>query len=100
MSLFEVDAFGYPRPIEEKLSYGQRLTIRRQADIDAGRHPLTGLPLLHSEWGFTCGTCAHLFEHQPGNRPYVKCDLNATRGPATDVRKGWPACTRYRIEAA
>ncbi len=98
MTLFQVDAFGYPRPVPDpQLSYGQRLTLRRRADIEAGRHPVTKLPLLDAEWGFTCGTCAHHRVHRMGGT-YHKCALRDTGSEATDIRVGWPACARYRIE--
>ena len=39
------------------LSATQAQTLRRQADIDAGRHPFGGP--LRQPAGQTCGTCAH-----------------------------------------
>jgi hypothetical protein len=33
-------------------------------------------------------------------RAYVKCELRDTASEATDIRKSWPACARYRIEAS
>jgi hypothetical protein len=102
MSLFDPTAYvvGSPgqNPVEE-LSYGRRLTLRRAADIAAGRHPVTRLPLLDVEWGFTCGSCAHHLVHRMGGT-YHKCALRDTGSEATDIRVGWPACTRYRIEVA
>jgi hypothetical protein len=102
MSLFDAAPFtlelAEPTNPGEVLSYGRRLTLRRQADLAAGRHPVTGLPLLHSEWGFTCGTCAHHRAWRMGGT-YHKCALHDTGSEATDIRVGWPACTRYRIEA-
>jgi hypothetical protein len=46
--------------------------------------------------GKQCRTCAHL--HAPGGTAaiYYKCGLvQATGGPATDMRVRWPACERY-----
>lgn len=98
MSLFDAEPLTVAPP--EPLSAGRRLTLRRQADLAAGRHPVTRLYLLDPEWGFTCGTCAHL-RYQPGVAgSYPKCALRHSRSATTDVRLGWPACTRYRIEAA
>jgi hypothetical protein len=101
VSLFDTTAYTIeeapPEPVEQ-LSYGRRLTIRRAADIAAGRHPVTGLPLLHEEWGFTCGTCAHLIVTAAFSRRYIKCELRDSGSEATDIRKSWPACARYRIE--
>lgn len=103
MSLFDTTEYtrpGTPAEPAEQLSYGRRLTLRWRADLDAGRHPVTRLPLLDPEWGFTCGTCAHL-RYQPGVAgSYPKCALRHARSEATDLRLRWPACTRYRIEVA
>lgn len=98
MSLFDATDYTRPDTPAEQLSYGRRLTLRRQADLDRGRHPVTGLPLLDAEWGFTCGTCAH-HRVQRMSGTYHKCALRDTGSEATDIRLGWPACTRYRIEA-
>ena len=96
MSLFDAEPLTVAPP--EPLSYGRRLTLRRQADLAAGRHPVTRLPLLDPEWGFTCASCAHHYvAHLAGK--YHKCALRDTGSEATDIRVGWPACTRYRIEA-
>lgn len=96
MTLFDLPPVPAAEP-PEKLSAGRRLTLRRQADLAAGRHPVTGLPLLDAEWGFTCGTCAHHYVARLAGS-YHKCALRDTGSEATDIRVGWPACTRYRIE--
>jgi hypothetical protein len=99
MSLFDDTTFvtpGYVDPAD--LSAGQRRTLRNKLRLAEGIHPVSGRPLLDAEWGFHCKTCAHLFLHEPGNTRFWKCGLNVTGGPGTDVRVGWPACTRYRIE--
>lgn len=75
-----------------------RRTIRNRATLAGGRHPVTGLQLLDPRWEYSCADCAHLTANRPTNRTYWKCDLNATRGAATDLRKSWPACTRLRIK--
>lgn len=97
MTLFDAGPAEVTPADPAPLSYGQRLTIRRRADLAAGRHPVTGLPLLSPDWGYQCGTCAHLIRRRY-SRTYVKCALRETGAEATDVRLHWPACTRYRID--
>lgn len=75
----------------------RRRTARNNASIAEGYHPITGQRLIYV--GATCRSCAHLFLHQPGRKRYWKCELNANRGPNTDVRVGWPACTEWRHDA-
>lgn len=85
-----------PAPAEPKLSYTRRLTLKRQTMLAAGVHPATRRPLLDPERGLTCGGCAHLAGYGHNNTTYWKCELaGATRGPATDVRRKWPACDRH-----
>ena len=82
-----------PPPPVPNLSADQKRTQRRQELLDAGIHPRTGLPL--AENGETCGTCLHHFVRHVGS-DFHKCDLTPpTRGPATDVRVSWPACTGW-----
>lgn len=78
----------------EPLSYTRRLTLRKQRQLDAGIHPVTRRPLLPIADGKTCGGCDHHFSHSR-NQTWHKCDLNATRGAATDLRVRWPACTAF-----
>ncbi len=92
----------YPAPLgpePKPLSAGRRLTARRNADLARGIHPVTGALLLHEDWQRTCATCAHLFQMPGTSSTYWKCDLRASRGPATDVRKSWPACEAFREDA-
>jgi hypothetical protein len=81
-----------PAPVE-KLSAGRRLTLRQKADVEAGRHPLTGSPVLP---GHTCGTCIYRVQSIHG---YPKCDAYGERywtaSARTDVRAWWPACERW-----
>jgi hypothetical protein len=60
--------------------------------ISWGWHPGSGRPLQRDER--TCGTCFHLTAH----RKYLKCDEGTkpmTYGPATDLKKKWPACVAF-----
>lgn len=60
-----------------------------------GRHPF-GMKL-REPTGETCGSCRFLIEkHYSGT--YFKCEKRGdTNGPATDVRKKWPACTAWEV---
>ena len=43
--------------------------------------------------GETCGSCLHLDDSRGR---YFKCGIAVrTSGPATDIRKSWPACIRW-----
>lgn len=76
-------------------SYTVRLTRRREAELAAGRHPTTKLPLLEPIGEKACADCAHLFAHTR-NRTYWKCrQVEFTFGPSSDVRVSWPACIRF-----
>lgn len=75
------------------ISRDRARTQQAQLRIQRGFHPL-GFRL-RAEPGETCGTCAHLRVKQFAGR-YFKCALaRDTNGPATDVRKKWPACERF-----
>ena len=80
-----------PTPPPPPLSADQRRTQKRYADIANGRHPLTRLPLLGTG-DQVCGTCQRFLVTGNG---YFKCDTYVTNGPATDIRKSWPACTLW-----
>jgi len=74
-------------PIRERWRAAQ---LRRIAE---GKHPLHGLPLAGN--GETCGTCAHRRALRMGGT-YWKCTASEmTRGPRTDIRLKWPACTMW-----
>jgi hypothetical protein len=79
----------------EKVSRDRQRTLNNNAAIRDGRHPVTGFRLLNAGWDRTCGDCDHHFAHRCG-KTYHKCELNATRGPQTDIRVSWPACTAFR----
>lgn len=85
---------GAPVVVRENLSADQRRTIRRNARLAAGWHPVTGLRLREPR-GETCGDCEHHIVHHYAKR-YHKCDLNDTSGAATDLRVSWPACSAFR----
>lgn len=115
-ALFEGWEPATPIPGED-LSAQQRLTRRQYADVEAGRHPLTGQPV-HPEApkgtdrpkqlreAFTCGGCRFLSDNGWG---YLKCQApgpdgkripaRQTHGPQTDVRRWWPACPDYQPDA-
>lgn len=73
---------------EPKLSVDRRRTLRNEALSARGLHPVSRRGL-RSEG--TCGECNHVTRHGR----YIKCDLNATGGPATDIRLKWPACVSF-----
>ena len=84
-----------PRP--PATSRDRRLTERRRAALDAGRHPHTGA-LARPDLG-TCGTCSALQRQEGVAGRYLKCGrfpALLTRGAATDVRASWPACGQWR----
>lgn len=98
-TLFDVGPAPTPA---EPLSATQRLTIRNRDLLDRGVHPATRTALLDPKWGYTCNDCAHLRRWQYHNRTYVKCErhhLGESHSAASDVRVGWPACARFRIDA-
>lgn len=67
---------------------------KQQGSFARGIHPMTGQPLRTD--GTTCGTCTFLLERDGNTKTYFKCERSKpTGGPATDVRKKWPACALY-----
>lgn len=71
-------------------------TARAEQRIARGVHPLNGRALLKEPCGKTCGGCANLLTKTHRNT-FFKCSLYGdTNGPATDVRKKWPACELWR----
>lgn len=91
----------------EGLSADRRRTLRQRADVERGRHPLTG-GRLTADPDARCGNCRfrELIHHH--NRTYPKCwwtppswsadDYAHNRPPrhsngaASDVRAWWPGC--------
>ncbi len=76
-----------------------RRTARRKALLESGVHPRTMLPLLQpADPAKTCGSCAYHFSRSR-QTTFHKCGYTPwTRGPATDVRVSWPACTAWTPE--
>lgn len=90
----------HPEP-DRQLSADQKRTLARKAALDRGIHPLTRVPLLNAEWGFTCGDCDHHVVAGGHAKTYHKCDtVYMTSGPATDIRVSWPACQRFKTSQA
>jgi hypothetical protein len=83
-------------PPPEPDSYDRRLTRRRRALLADGIHPTTRMPLLAVDIGSPrCGDCRHCCANQR-SKVYWKCGtVPLTFGPSSDVRKSWPACTRF-----
>lgn len=78
------------------ISRDRARTIQAELRIQRGFHPF-GLRLREPR-GETCGACGHLREVEYA-KTYFKCALRGeTKGPATDVRKKWPACERWVSE--
>lgn len=47
--------------------------------------------------GETCKTCRHSFARSMTSKRYWKCGLvPITHGPATDIRVGSPACSKWQ----
>lgn len=119
--LFELPAGAQltPEPVE-KLSAGQRRTLRQRTDLAAGRHPLGGP--LHTQAaphdnpdapGRRCGNCAHraILDSPFISRSYPKCVVPIPAGylahdrgrhidrtshsAASDCRAWWPGCTLH-----
>jgi hypothetical protein len=90
-----IDALFDPPVVERepavKLSVDRRRTLRNESLLARGLHPVSRRPLLGHG---TCGECSHCCR----NGRYIKCDLNATNGPGTDIRLKWPACVSYNTQ--
>lgn len=98
-ALFPVDEYVIPGvdiEVMRHLTADRARTMRHRMTIASGNHPFGG-PLLKPA-GETCGTCKHCVVKQYGKRFY-KCMLNRgtwTKGPGSDLRKKWPACSRFQ----
>lgn len=81
----------------EDISADRARTLTAHHRITAGFHPF-GLRLREPRGKVTCGDCKHLLakETRSGKR-FFKCSMvrGDSNGPATDVRKKWPACERW-----
>jgi hypothetical protein len=106
-SLFRVDGPAPATPAEH-ISAGRKLTKRQQADVEHGRHPLTG-GALHAEAapaeprsapGRRCGNCRFRESIGHHDKTYPKCQFGGggrvTSGAASDVRAWWPGCTDHQ----
>lgn len=81
-------------PESVELTEGQRLRLRQRGWLDAGRHPLTKLPLLAGE--HTCRDCVHRVRNE---RHYPKCELTSmSHCVQSDCRAWWPACTGWEAK--
>jgi hypothetical protein len=96
----------------EKISADRRRTLRQHADVERGRHPLTGSRLIDDPEA-QCGNCRFRELLAYHNRAYAKCvwipastDASDLEGPrflptrishssASDVRAWWPGCTDH-----
>ena len=80
------------------LATTQAQTLRRAAEIAAGRHPFGRR--LREPRGQTCRTCAHVVGNAVrSGKTFYKCGQMRdqwTRGPGSDLRLSWPACTGWQ----
>jgi hypothetical protein len=99
-TLFPVDPPPQALTIDASDSATVKLTKRRAALIAQGLHPMGGG--LRSEPGETCGSCHHAVKTGNRQAKFIKCELtrqNWTKGPGTDIRLKWPACSRWEPRA-
>lgn len=80
----------------EGVSTARARAMLIKAGIEAGRHPMGR----HVRDGAErCATCRHACQVEtPARRTYYKCGLMKaawTKGPATDIRLAWPACSAW-----
>lgn len=79
----------------------QARTRKNRQMLAAGVHPATRTalrPVNDDQPAETCGSCAHHHVQGGTKGRYHKCDLTTTRGPASDIRVGWPACNRWESD--
>lgn len=94
--LFDLPDLRADEPEPPATSYGRRLTARNKRLIANGWHPATHRPLLGGDE--QCRDCVHAFPTGRNVRNHWKCAKNPrglTRGPRTDIRVSWPACTLF-----
>lgn len=93
-----------PPATKQEMSYTARLTARQATTLATGWHPLghklhpnAAPPDDRQAPGLRCRTCTHLCHQVGTSGSYLKCAAHLiTRGPGTDVRAWWPACTTYQ----
>ena len=86
---------GQPVEVTPRLSADRKRTLRRRIRLEQGYHPATLRRLADN--GMTCGDCAAHRAFDRDTRTFHKCQsAGVTRGPATDIRVGWPACELFR----
>ncbi|MCP4244239.1 MAG: hypothetical protein GY772_27145 [bacterium] len=68
-------------------------TKTQRERVARGGHPLGGP--LHRDEALRCQGCRHVVRRRRSST-YIKCGLREhTRGPGTDVRLKWRACSLY-----
>ncbi len=85
-----------PKRNADGLSADQARTQENRDLLECGVHPATRAPLAGKDR--TCGGCAHAQRVSAGNWSGWKCDLHRlgmSHSAASDIRVGWPACTRF-----
>ena len=80
-----------PRTSSQRPDY----TARAKRLLAEGFHPLTKVALQQPVGEHTCGECA-FFRRVRLAKTYFKCAYHDTRSEASDIRKGWPACIRFK----
>jgi hypothetical protein len=89
------DAIREADGVDRTLSADQRRTEQNKKLLSLGIHPATRRPLLKA---FVCGECAHHRAHRGNKNIFHKCELHRlglSRGAASDIRVGWPACDLF-----
>jgi hypothetical protein len=91
---------------EPGMSADRRRTARQKMLLARGLHPAAPYAL-HADAahvtepnepgkGLRCDSCAHLDAQRHHDRTYIKCEVvGITHGTGTDMRRWWPACTRW-----
>jgi len=86
-----------PRRVDPVSEYPPWYTPSKERRT-ANRRVLLGLHPMGAQFGgeeTSCGSCAHRYARVFSKR-YLKCRLvNATGGPATDVRCKWRGCEHW-----
>ena len=88
-----IDMFQVRDPVENYPSWFTKSESSRvNKNVLTGRHPM-GMGIIID--GETCGTCKFIVSIGR-NKTYLKCAKSRqTKGPATDIRRKWPACVLW-----